>query len=115
MGGFGNPIMKKAALGLIAVVLASGIAVVPLHVRGFDPGAAGEWANAVAGVLAANAHGYGPGYNYSPGYAFVRGPDLAVLAMVLRGPDGSAPGLKANDTVIAQAQWPDQRAQPTSY
>jgi hypothetical protein len=107
--------MKKVALGVIAVVLASAAVAVPLQVRIFDPGAAGEWARAVVGMLAANADGYGPGYNTSPGYAFVRGPDLAALAMVLRGPARSVPGLNAKDTVIAQARWPDERAQPGSY
>lgn len=107
--------MKKAALGFIAVALTSAAVAVPLQVRGIDPGAAGAWANAVVGVLAANANGYGPGYNTSPGYGFVRGPDLAALAMAVRGPEGSPPRLNAKDTVIAQASWPDERAEPGSY
>jgi hypothetical protein len=108
--------MKKAALGLVAIALASATLAVPLlQGRSLDRRSAGEWGSAVAGFLAANAYGYGPGYNFSPGYAFGRGPDFAALAMLLRSPAKSLPESAPNDTVIADAHGLEQRAQPDAF
>jgi hypothetical protein len=102
--------MKKAALGLITIVLASSTVAVPSPDRGFAP-RVGDWANAIAGVLAANAGGYGPGYNYSPGYAFARGPDVGALAALLHTQATPFP-VVAKDTVIAEARGLDDQPQP---
>jgi hypothetical protein len=107
--------MKKAALSLITVALASAAVAVPFQDRSFSPSIAGEWASAVVGVLAANAYGYGPGYNYSPGYAFSRGPDISAFAMVMHSPARSFPFAVAKDTTIAGARWLDDQAQPSPY
>ena len=107
--------MKTAVLRLVTVALACAAVAAPFQDLSFDRRVAGEWASAVVGVLAANAYGYGPGYNYSPGYAFSRGPDIVALAMVLHAPARSFPAAGVKDTTIAEARWPDDQSQPSSY
>jgi hypothetical protein len=101
--------MKKAALGLITVVLASSALAAPLQHQSFSSRTAAGWANAIIGVLAANAYGYGPGYNVNPGYAFARGPDIGALAMVLH--PRTFPPAVANETLIADARGIDDPSQ----
>lgn len=106
--------MKKAALGLIAVVLASSAVAVVLQQRNSHSRSrvADEWASAIIGVLAANAYGYGPGYNVNPGYAFARGPDISSLAMLLHPQAAAFPTAGAKDTLIAEARGLDYPSQP---
>jgi hypothetical protein len=105
--------MIKTALGTLA--LACIAVAAPLQDCSLDPRVASEWTSAVVGILAANAHGYGPGYYFSPGYALSRGPDIAALAMVLRAPAGSFAAAGATDSTIAEARWLDDRSQSGSY
>jgi len=102
--------MMKAALDSIAFVLTSSAVAVPSPERDFAPCAA-EWVNAIAGLLAANGGGYGPAYNCNPGYAFARGPDIGVLAMLLHTQARPFP-VVAKDTLIAEARGLDDQPQP---
>lgn len=106
--------MKKAALGSMTVALGCAAAAVPLQNQSFDPRVASEWAGAIVGVLSANGNGYGPGSNFSPGYAFSRGPDIATLARAVRASAGSA-AANATDTTVAEARWLDDQSQSGSY
>jgi hypothetical protein len=95
--------MTRATLGLVTVVLAAAAVAVPSQPRGFDSRIAGEWASAIVSVLAANANGYGPGYNYSPGYAFGRGPDIGALVTAFQTPTRPFP-VAVYSTAMAQAR-----------